>query len=65
VLTEFLKSGVRRKTDQSLIVDSRSIILTMWDHGYDFVSEKVTHRELEQVAEQVAAEFNLQLPNIR
>jgi hypothetical protein len=60
-LVEFFKPGIRRKIDQSLIDDSRCIILTVWDHGFDFVSDKVSRRELEQVAEQVATEVNLRL----
>ena len=60
-LGEFFKSGVRRRIDQNFVDDSRCIILTMWDHGFDFVSDKVTHQELEQVARQVATEANLQL----
>ncbi len=60
-LVEFFKSGVQRRIEQSLIDDSRCIILTLWDHGFDFLSDKVTRKELEYVAGQAATENNLQL----
>ncbi|MBO0888635.1 hypothetical protein J2P12_06005, partial [Candidatus Bathyarchaeota archaeon] len=58
-VAKFFKPGVKRNIDRSLIDSSRCIILKMWDHGFDFISSRVTRAEFETITRETVSENNL------
>jgi hypothetical protein len=60
-LAAFSKRNTPRRIFNSMIDDCRCLILTRWDHGLSFVSDKVTRPELELMLLQLATENNLHM----